>query len=265
MALLQPYVFGSGLLWIVQLTDVNGNTIANPTPQRLGVLQEMQVKMDAPVKNLYGQYYLPVASGRGEVKPTVTAKFASVNMGLLNSLFFGEPSSPAKGGANQVVIVNDEAGTIPGTPFQVTVANAAHFTQDLGVRYTTGANAGQYLTAVASSPATGQYSVASGVYTFAAADTTLGVSIDYAYADTASSEFSILIANHLLGSAPQFKAFGKATFAGTSEKVAFQFNQCISDTWGLPTKLDDFMIMDASFSMYADASNNLGIITGPTF
>jgi hypothetical protein len=67
-----------------------------------------------------------------------------------------------------------------------------------------------------------------------------------------------------LGLAPQFKAFGKAVFAVSSQKASFQFNVCISESWGLLTRLD-VSIMEVSFSMFADGSNNVGIITGPTF
>lgn len=267
MALLQPYSFGSGLLWVVQLTDVTGTAITYPTPQRLGVMQEMQVKLNGPMKDLFGQYSYPVASGRGEIKATATAKFASINMGLFNSLFFGEPSSPAKGGATQVMIINDETAAIPTTPYEITVAGSADFTQDLGVKFTNGALAGQQLIAVTGTPTTGQYSVTAGVYTFAAADNVSGysVAIDYVKATTSSSNYSIQIVNRLMGSAPQFMAFGKAVFANTAQKMGFRFNVCISDTWGFPTKVDDFAVMDTSFSMYADGSNDIGVITGTAF
>lgn len=74
-----------------------------------------------------------------------------------------------------------EAYTIPGTPYQVAVANAnTPILSDLGVIYVGGAA----LAKVGSSPAAGQYSVAAGVYTFAAADSGKAVSITYGYVET---------------------------------------------------------------------------------
>lgn len=73
-----------------------------------------------------------------------------------------------------------EAYTIPGTPYQVSVVNAnSAIFSDLGVVYAGGAA----LTKVGSAPAAGQYSVAAGVYTFAAADSGKAVSITYGYVE----------------------------------------------------------------------------------
>ncbi len=70
-----------------------------------------------------------------------------------------------------------ETGTIPATPFQITAAQVqGTWGQDDGL--TINGVAG---VPVASSPATGQYSVAAGVYTFAAADTGKAVVMNYSY------------------------------------------------------------------------------------
>jgi Phage gp6-like head-tail connector protein len=76
-------------------------------------------------------------------------------------------------------VVQNEAQTIPGTPYQVTVeAPYGNFAVDQGVNFTGGAA----LTKVASAPAAGQYSVdAAGKYTFAAADTAKPVQISYSF------------------------------------------------------------------------------------
>lgn len=76
-------------------------------------------------------------------------------------------------------VVQNEAQTIPATPFQVT-ANAPNgpWAVDQGVTF---ANGGAALAPVSGTPATSQYSVANGVYTFAAGDTGKGVLISYSY------------------------------------------------------------------------------------
>lgn len=77
-------------------------------------------------------------------------------------------------------LVESEAQTIPATPYQVTVAEASEFVIDRGVTFAIGGTA---LTLVTGTPSTGQYEVnaATGVYTFAAADTGKGVLISYIY------------------------------------------------------------------------------------
>lgn len=75
------------------------------------------------------------------------------------------------------------AAPIPTTPFAITVTQSATWTDDLGVMDLT---KGKQLARVASAPATGQYSVAAGVYTFASADTGDNVLIMYRYTAAAS-------------------------------------------------------------------------------
>lgn len=69
-----------------------------------------------------------------------------------------------------------ETHTVPGSPYQVTVSQAAEFSCSQSVSYASGTA----LTLVAANPAQGQYSVAAGVYTFNAADA--GQSLAFAYA-----------------------------------------------------------------------------------
>lgn len=69
-----------------------------------------------------------------------------------------------------------EVATIPAAPYQLTPI--LPWNGDRGVTFVIG---GAALTAVASGPITGQYSVSDGVYTFAAGDTTKQVSFSYSY------------------------------------------------------------------------------------
>jgi len=68
-----------------------------------------------------------------------------------------------------------ETHSVPVSPYQVTVSQSAAFSCDQSVKY----SSGTALTRVSGSPAVGQYSVAAGVYTFAAADT--GQSLTFSY------------------------------------------------------------------------------------
>lgn len=267
----QPFVFGPGIVWPVPLTDVNGNAISNPTPQRF-LIQEFSLDWDLPLKELNSLYVFPIATARGAGKITGKVKFANINIGQLNSVFFGEPSAPVAGGANQVVPINDEKVS-PITGGTYTVANAASISSgnpmtDLGVRYGgSGATAGQFLTRVASAPTQGTYSVnlTTGVYTFNSADNGSIALIDYAYSPNSSTNQSVLVQNHLIGSSPTFQLIGKGVFPGTSLKIAFQLNQVIANKLSQPWKLNDWLMQELDFGAFADGGNNIGIITGPYY
>ncbi len=166
------FEFGAGTLWGF---PVSGNTAANPTPMKFGTLQDVSLDISGDVKQLYGQKQFPEAVARGKCKITGKSKFASINGKMLNDMFFGQTLP-----AGMIKTSLDEAATVPATPFTITVANAAQFKQDWGVRYTV---TGIPLTRVASGPVQGQYSVntSTGVYTFAAADTAAQVQISYTF------------------------------------------------------------------------------------
>ena len=240
------YAFGSGTLFGVR-TDVT-----NPTPVQFGALQDVSIDFQFNMKELYGQYQFPLTVARSTAKVTGKAKFARVSGRAFNDLFFGQTLATGQ----QATALN-EAAAIPTTPFQVTVANAAAYVADQGVAY---AATGIPLVRVGSAPALGQYSVnvATGVYTFAAADTGLQVLLSYAYTVSASGQ-KFTIANQLLGAAPQFQVVLNEVYQGKQMNV--QLNACISSKLSLPTKVEDFVVPEIDFSAFADAAGNIGLIS----
>src|SRR3954447_23525513 len=108
------YAFGSGTLIGVR-TD-----LANQTPAVFGVVQDVQIDFSFSLKELVGQYQAPVAIGRGAMKITGKAKLARIYATTYNTLFFGQTQATAA-----LLQAVNEAGTIPGTPYQVTVTNSA--------------------------------------------------------------------------------------------------------------------------------------------
>jgi hypothetical protein len=243
------YAFGSGILWGTPSTDAYGNTIATPSPVQFGVLQEITIDISFDVKQLYGQNQMPVAVGRGKGKMSGKAKLAQMNGATVNSLFFGQTMT-----SSIISDVYDTTGsTIPATPFQVTVTppSSGTWSRDLGVRSSTGVP----LTRVASAPATGQYSVAAGVYTFAAADTGLLVFINYQYTATSTSAKTSNVVNVPMGYAPSFRADLYMPFQGKS--MIWSLPNCIASKLSLATKLDDFTVPEFDFEGFADASGNV--------
>lgn len=235
-------VFGAGVLWATPTADAYGNAIANPTPVQFGIAQEVSVDVSFDTKMLYGQNQFPVAVGRGKGKVSGKIKFAQLNGLTLNNVVFGQTLT-----AGILSDVYDTTGaTIPTTPYQVTptVPGSGTWTADLGVRYATGIQ----LTRVASAPAAGQYSVAAGVYTFAAADTGLLVYINFQYTATSTTAKKSTALNLPMGYAPTFRCDVYMPYQGKS--LIWTFGNCISSKLSMATKLDDFMVPEIDFEAF---------------
>lgn len=235
------FSFGSGVL-IGTRTDV-----ANTTPVNFGLVQEVQLDLQFTAKELYGQYQFPVAIARGQGKASGKAKMARVSGLAFNHLFFG-----ASLVAGQLATAFGEAQSVPGsTPFTVSVTNAGQWQDDCGVVYAT---SGLPLTKVASAPAAGQYSVAAGVYTFNSADAGAAVLISYTYNVTGSGQ-QLTLANPLLGTTPTFQAQLYTSFQGKPVNVKL-FN-CVSSKLTFASKLEDFVIPELDFDIFANAAGNV--------
>lgn len=235
------YSFGTGIL-LGTRTD-----IPNATPVNFGLVQEVTIEETATIKELHGQYQRAIVEARGTIKTTGKAKVARISGLALAHLFYGVTPAPG-----QLATAFAEAGTIPASsPFTVTVANAATFGDDNGVVYLL---TGLPLTKVAAAPAAGQYSVASGVYTFNSADAGKAVLVSYTYGlNGTGQKFTVI--NQLLGTTPTFQAQFYTTFQG--QAVSLKLNNCTSSKLSFKTKLDDFVMPEFDFSCYADAAGNV--------
>jgi len=235
------YSFGSGVLFGTR-TD-----ITNGTPINFGLVQEVTINESADVKELYGQYNRPVAIARGKIKTTGKAKVARISGIAMASLYYGV--APVAG---QIATQFAEAASVPAaSTYTVTVANSATYVDDAGVTY---AATGLPLTLVAATPAAGQYSVAAGVYTFAAADASAAVLISYTYTIAGTGQ-KIVVSNQLIGTTPTFKAKFYTTF--NNQPVSLQINNCITSKFSFATKIEDFVIPEFDFSCFADAAGNV--------
>lgn len=244
------YTFGAGILYGYALTDATGATLSVPTPYQFGTLQNVNFDASWDTKQLYGSRQFPVAIGRGKGKITCKADIATINGGLLNSLVFGQTLA-----AGIDAVYTDSTGTaVPTTPYQITptIPSSGTWAEDLGV---ISVATGLALTKVASGPTTGQYSVSAGVYTFAAADTTLVMFINFRYTATSTTAAKMTIANLPMGYAPTFKAVLSTPYNGKNLELIMP--NCVSDKLSFATKLDDFAIPSMNWSLLADASNNV--------
>ena len=160
------FVFGSGVLI---------GTPQGGTPINFGLAQEVTLNVATTTKALYGQYNFPVAIGSGTRKMTGKAKLARISGQALGYLFFGvtpsrrrDPDPVRRGGGR--------ARRPRPTPTRRPSRRLSS-----PIRASSMPRAALPLKLVASAPAVGQYSVAAGVYTFAAADAGAAVLISYTY------------------------------------------------------------------------------------
>jgi hypothetical protein len=233
--------FGSGYFYGI-------STAANSSPRKFAKLQDVQFDLSFSNKSLLAQGQLPIDIRRGQGKFTGKAKAAEINAGLLNDLFFAQSQS-----TGLILSAVGESGQIPATTtYIVTTVNSVTWTQDLGVVY---AATGVPFTRVATSPTVGQYSVAAGVYTFAAADAGLAVYIDYLYT-SASGGNTISLSNQQMGTTPTFTGIFTTTVSG--KNLTLILNQLTSSKLSLQSKNEDYTIPELDFEVMADAANNIG-------
>lgn len=248
------YMFGSGLMWGTPQQDATGAAIANPTPLLFGTLQDAEFDVKFELKKLHGQNQFAVAVGRGKGEISGKAKIADIRAGFLETIVFG-----VAGQNGTLAMVSDTVGTaIPASaPYAVTPPppGSGTFDKDLGV---IDASTGRALRRVASAPATGEYSVAAGVYTFASADSGKTVYINYRYTATSTTARKMTIRNLPMGYAPTFGVDFYGPFQGKS--AVLTLNSCIADGWKLSSKNDDFSVPEVGFSAQADASGVLGTL-----
>ena len=239
--------FGSGTMFA---KPVSGNLAANPTPMAVGVLQDCSIEITREVKELYGQNQFPVAIAPAKHKLTGKAKFAGIFGKQWSDLVFGQTTSASYKSVSLL-----QSGTIPTTPFQLTpvVPGSGTFVVDMGVTY---AATGLPLVKVASGPVAGQYSVTEpgGVYTFAAADTTLGVLMTYVYS-LATGGLGMTFANQLMGFGPIFEV--NLVVPYNNQSALLRIFNAVASKFTFPTKNDDFVIPDFEFAAFANTAGNV--------
>jgi len=235
--------FGSGTLWGYL---VAGNLAANPTPMKFGTLQDINVEISGALKELYGQNQFAEAVARGKCKIAGKAKFAQIIGKHVNDLFFGQTMN-----SGQKLTALDEAQSVPaGSPYTITVTNSGQFVDDWGVRCSA---TGLPLTRVTSAPVQGQYSVSSGIYTFAAADASAAVLISYRYSSAAGVQLNIR--QQLMGFAPAFQILLNEQYAGKQANLLLY--SCVAEKLSWATKNEDFLVPEFDFEAFSNAGGQV--------
>ena len=231
------YNFGTGGLYLVDASSPAQAT-------QVGVLKDVSLDISFDTKELRGSYTFPVDVARAGGKIEGSASFAQISGRLINAILGGTQTAGAT-----VIGSNNEAGTVPATPYAITVANTTGWS-DLGVYNVTNS---KFMTRVASSPATGQYSATAGVYTFAAADTTNSVQISYNY--TSATANTVTLTNALMGSGTTYQILLFNTYR--SKNVGVKLYAATLGKYSFSMPNEDFSEETLDFMGFADASSNV--------
>lgn len=181
--------YGLGRLWGIPAG-------ANPTPVNFAVIKDVSLDIGGELDPLRGEkmYAIDMAKKGGKAGGKIGV--AQLDPKALSLILTGVTRTA---GTQRDIL--EEAGTIPTTPFQITVAQGATFVKDLGVLDTT---TGLYMTCGATATGAGVYAVSvAGVYTFAAVDAAHPVKISYRYS-VAGSGSTYTIDNTLMTTSTAF-------------------------------------------------------------
>jgi hypothetical protein len=243
-------LFGPGILWVTR-TD-----IANATPTNIGFINEFSYDFSFDTKQLFGQNQFALLAARGTAKTTGKMKAATLSGSALNTVLLGGTWTAG----TQYDATTTAATAIPATPFTVTptVPGSGTFNSDLGV---TNAANGEPLTFVSGTPSAGQYSHTAGAYLFSSADNVSAISvlISFSYTTTAGAGQSQVIQNSPIGTTPTFQLDYKTALYGATYYL--RLFQAIGSKAAMGHKITDFMLPEYDFEFFANASQQIGIIS----
>lgn len=239
--------FGSGKAYVSPLSDAYGNAIAIPTPVEIGGMQEFSFEMSGDTKEFHGQGRFPIAVAQGKVKANGKFKGAVLDGRTLNSLFFGSNMSSG----TMTSVYADQAGTTVAASVTVAPPNSGTVTEDLGVSD----SLGRPMVRVASAPTTGQYAVniATGVYTFAAADVGKKVYIDYRYSFASALAKSINLENLEMGTTARMRLVYEGSFNGGKGLLLLE-SVIVPKLHLFGSKNDDFSVPELEYTAQANAA-----------
>jgi hypothetical protein len=220
---------------------------ANPTPQEFQAIQDISLELGKTIKTASGQYLFPIDSAPVDGKATGKITFLQSEIALFNNLMNADVT--AVGG----FAFATQTSAVPATtPFTVTVTNSATFLKPLTVVYV-GAGVGGSpvpLTLVTGLPTVGQYAVAAGIYTFAAADEGKQIIINYLWTNALAGS-TAQINNQLIGYGPicEFYMFPSYQGANGWHLPAIRFGK-----QSRPLKRADYMVVEVDYEAFANSA-----------
>lgn len=215
---------------------------ANPTPVRVGGLQDVAVNFKTPVKAVGSQYRHAIRFLADNYSIEAVAKMAKIDGALFANILYGQSLT-----AGSRKVLDGDESTIPAGQ-SISPSFTGTFALDLGV---VSVATGLPLTRVGSSPTAGQYTVAAGVYGFAAADVGQAVRISLAYDAATGKQLSL--ANEIFKFVPTFAVLLYTEF--NCKQVSFWLPTAVSEQLVMPLVLEQYTIPEFSFQAQMDNSD----------
>jgi hypothetical protein len=251
--------FGSGQLFALPGPFFGGTPGTAQSPVWFATLQDVDVTIDATIKELRGNTQFPEDTAIADKKITWKAGSGRFSIDVFNNLYFGDTISTGSyslgTGAGTGVPVVQEAATLNATTY--TVVNATHFSEDMGVVYASNLNGFQRVT---TGPTAGQYSVnvATGQYTFAAADNAKGILVSYRYG--VASGRVLVVQNHVQGWGPSFEMLLSQPYQEMTAGIPnyLDLYACKANKLAQPLKRVDYSITDIEGQAFANSAGYIG-------
>lgn len=253
-------LFGPG---VAILTRTDGG---DKTPFNVGFVNELSMDWSFDTKQLKGQFQFPLLVARGTAKTSGKIKAATASGRALNTLLWGGTwTTGTQYGLTQTIAI-----AIPATPFTLTggtsntttqyaIPNSGTWNGDCGV---VNAVTGEPLTLVTGTPTAGQYAVTSGAYLFSSADEVSGVTVKisfvYTWTTGSTGQYQIIV-NSLIGTTPTFQLDYSTILYGAEYYV--RLFACVGGKAGTAHKIDDFAMPEYDFEFFANASQQIGIVS----
>ncbi len=236
-------------------SPVGGNLATNPTPTFLPVIQDFSCDMTGTMKELMGQYKMPVDVAPVDMKCTGKFVLGSTELQMENNLIWADSYAAnvialpplAQGDVQTITSATATAAAITNTLTTAII--------DLGCTI-----AGVIQTKVTSLTAANQYTVnlSSGVYTFFTGTTGVA-NLYYAYTPTATNGHTLTINNQLIGYGPIIEMWvAEAYQPGTAGVVSgIYLPQVRITSVKMPLKRDDYLKTEYDFAFFARASDGV--------
>lgn len=246
--------FGSGQLFALPGTFSGGTFSASPI--WFATLQDVDITIDATIKELRGNLQFPDDTAISDKKITWKAGYGRFSIDMWNNLYFGDNISVGShnsGGPGSGVPQVQEATTLSSTSY--TVNNNATFTQDMGVIY---ASTLQLLQKITGAPTVGQYNVSAGVYHFNASDNNTAILVSYRYGIATGR--TLVVQQHVQGWGPSFEMLLSQPYQELTANVPnyLDLYACKCGKLTAPLKRADYLISDLEGQAFANSAGFLG-------
>jgi hypothetical protein len=235
-----------------------GNEATNPTPQFFGTQQDLSLDIDQKLEELRGVGQFPDDVGPTDRKISGKIGFGKIENLVINNLFLGDVQTTGEDVTQPL-----ETHTVPASPgpYTITIAppETGTFVKDLGVIYGSFGGIGGVFQKVTSVTAKGQYSVASGTYTFYSGDAGAAIQISYVYSLTTGTTQQMN--QQVLGWGPIWELWIALTYqvdVNGNPVNGMYFPAVRPGKLSAPLKRAGYMIQTLDFEAYASSSGLVG-------